>query len=227
MKLTLNADLGEGGPADAELMALVSAVNVGCGMHAGDPPTTRAALAHAARLDLAIGAHPGYPDREHFGRRELNWPADIIYAHVHYQLGGLLALASVSGATVSYLKPHGALYHRCAADHEVAKAVAAVAWQHALALVGLPDSELEAAAATLRVPFRREGFADRRYDAAGKLVPRDRPDALLHDSAEAVEQVLRLAETLQIETVCVHGDTPGALAFTQAVRDGLESAGAL
>ena len=218
----LNADLGEGAAHDAELMPLIRAANVGCGQHAGDALTARAALKLAARHGVEVGAHPGYPDRANFGRAELSWNAETAGAHLLMQVGGLIALARAIPVAVTFLKPHGALYHRANADPAIAGAVAAVALLNGLELVGLPDSELARAAARLNIPYRREGYADRRYSPAGTLVPRDRPDALIHDPAKAAEQARRLAG--HIDTLCVHGDTPGALAFTRELAARLNSA---
>lgn len=221
----LNADVGEGAGADADLMPLVDAANVGCGAHAGDPVVTRAALELARDHGVEIGAHPGYPDRDHAGRRELGWPPEQIGPHLLSQVGGLLMLARALPAVVTYLKPHGALYHRANSDPAIARTVAAVALLTGLELVGLPDSELEAAARRLNRPYRREGFADRRYLSDGTLVPRTAPDALITDPAEAAEQVRRLVRDYGVETVCVHGDTPGAAEFTRALRQALEMNG--
>ena len=209
----LNADLGEGAAHDAELMPLIRAANVGCGRHAGDALTARAALKLAARHGVEVGAHPGYPDRATFGRAELGWDAETAGANLLMQVGGLIALARAVPVAVTFLKPHGALYHRANADPTMAGVVAAVALLTGLDLVGLPGSELARAAAKLNVPYRREGFADRRYAPDGTLVPRDQPDALIRDPAEAAEQARRLAGG--IDTLCVHGDTPGALAFAR------------
>ena len=211
--LPLNADLGEGGTHDAELMSLIRAANIGCGQHAGDAVTARAALRLAAARGVEVGAHPGYPDRINFGRVELGWDAETIGANLLMQVGGLLALARTLPVAVTYLKPHGALYHRANSDPSIAGAVAAVALLSGLELVGLPHSALATAAAKLNIPYRREGFADRRYSPDGSLVPRNQPDAIIHDPTEAAQQMRRLIGT--VDTVCVHGDTPDAVLFTR------------
>ena len=221
--LDWNADLGEGSPHDAEVMAAVTTVNVCCGAHAGDPGLIRRTLELAKRHDVTVNAHPGYFDREHFGRRELDLPPGELAAQLQYQLGGLLALARVAGVTVVGLKPHGALYHQAGRDPAVARVVAAAALLNGLGLVGLPGSALQSAAEALRVPYRREGFADRRYRADGTLVPRTEPGAVLDDPVEAAGQIARLAASGVIDTVCVHGDHPGAAAFARAVRGRLGS----
>ena len=216
--LDWNADLGEGSPHDAEVMAAVTSVNVACGGHAGDPGLIRRTLELTKRYAVTVNAHPGYFDREHFGRRDLDLPPGELAAQLQYQLGGLLALARVAGVPVAGLKPHGALYHRAGRDPEVARTVAAAALLNGLGLVGQPGSALQAAAAALRVPYRREGFVDRRYRPDGSLVPRGEPGAVLSDPAEAAAQVARLAASGAIDTVCVHGDHPGVAGFVRAVR---------
>jgi len=216
--LDWNADLGEGSPHDAELMAAVTSVNVACGGHAGDPGLIRRTLELTKRHPVTVNAHPGYFDRDHFGRRELDLPPGELAAQLQYQLGGLLALARVAGVAVAGLKPHGGLYHQAGRDPAVARVVAAAALLNGLGLVGPPGAALEAAAASLRVPYRREGFADRGYRPDGTLIPRGEAGATLTDPAAAVAQVARLAASGAIDTVCVHGDHPGVVAFVVAVR---------
>ncbi len=225
MEIDLNADLGEGAGFDAELMPLVTSANVCCGAHAGDPDTTRATLELAARHGVTVGAHPGYPDREHLGRRELHVRPEQVGTLCLYQIGGLEALARVVPVPVKYLKPHGALYNQACRDEPLARAVAAVALLSGLALVGLPGSRLEVAADRIGLPFVPEGFADRRYRPDGSLVPRTEPDAFVHDPAEAVRQVQWLIRERGVRTVCVHGDNPEAVAFTRAVRGALLARG--
>ncbi len=216
--LDWNADLGEGSPHDAEVMAAVTTVNVCCGAHAGDPGLIRRTLELAKRHAVAVNAHPGYFDREHFGRRELDLPPGELAAQLQYQLGGLLALARVAGVTVVGLKPHGALYHQAGRDPAVARVVAAAALLNGLGLVGPPGSALQAAAGALRVPFRREGFVDRRYRPDGTLVPRSEAGAVIDDPAAAAAQVARLTASGAVDTLCVHGDHPGVAEFVLAVR---------
>jgi UPF0271 protein len=225
MEFDLNADLGEGSPFDAELMTIVTSANVCCGMHAGSPVVSRATLDLARRCGVAVGAHPGYPDHEHFGRRELHLPTAEVGAHCLYQVGGLEALARVVPVAVKYLKPHGALYNQAGRDAELARTIAAVCLLRGLTLVGLPGSELETAAGRVAVPFVAEGFADRRYRPDGTLVPRSEPDAFVHDSDEAVAQVDRLIRERGVRTICVHGDNPDAVAFARAVREALVARG--
>jgi UPF0271 protein len=225
MEIDLNADLGEGAGFDAELMPLVTSANVCCGAHAGSPDVTRDTLALAARHGVTVGAHPGYADREHFGRRELAVSPHEVGTLCLYQVGGLEALARVTPVRVAYLKPHGALYNQACRDPDLARAVAAVALVSGLTLVGLPGSELERAAGRLNLPFAAEGFADRRYRPDGSLVPRTDPDAFVHDPGEAVAQVERLIRHRGVRTVCVHGDNPAAVAFAGAVRAALLARG--
>lgn len=226
MDIDLNADLGEGAGFDAALMPLVTSANVCCGAHAGDPVVLRATLELAAKHGVAVGAHPGYPDREHFGRVDLPLsPADV-RTHCQYQVGGLEAVARIVPVAVRYLKPHGALYNRACREEKIAGAVAAVAFTTGLAVVGLPGSALEAAADRLHLPFVPEGYADRKYRPDGSLVPRGEPGAFVHDPQEAVEQVEWLVREKGVRTVCVHGDNPDAVAFASAVRAALLARGA-
>jgi UPF0271 protein len=224
MAIDLNCDLGEGGPFDAELMPLITSANVACGFHAGDPSTARAALAAAARLGVQVGAHPGFPDREGFGRRELARPEAQVFDECAYQIGALAGLARAVGLALRYVKPHGALYNLACRDDAYARPVVAAAELFGLALMGLPDSRLQALCAG-RVPFVAEGFADRRYLPDGSLVPRGRPGAFVEDPAEAVRQAQRLLRDQDVRTLCVHGDNPQALAFVRALRAALAAEG--
>jgi|SRR5579883_2094280 len=225
MEIDLNADLGEGAGTDAELMPLLTSANVSCGFHAGDPDGVRETLALAAARGVAVGAHPGYPDREHFGRRDHDLTDRQLGTLLFYQLGALQGLARAAGVPVRYVKPHGALYNQACRDARVAKPVAAAAFLSGLAVVGLPGSELEAAARVVGVRFVAEGFADRRYRPDGSLVPRSDPGAFVDDPGEAVAQVEWLIREKGVRTVCVHGDNPEAVAFVGAVRDVLLARG--
>ena len=222
-RIDLNADVGEGFD-DATVAPYVSSLNVACGAHAGDERAMRAALALARDHGLAVGAHPGYPDRERFGRVETGLPAGAIAATVLRQVGELAALGRESGVRLSHVKPHGALYHRVSADGEAARAVvAAVAsLDRELAVVGWPGSALLAAAAAEGLATAPEGFAERGYAADGELLPRASPRALLGRD-EAVAQALALAP--RVRTICLHSDSPGAAELARALRCGLESAG--
>jgi UPF0271 protein len=224
MEIDLNCDLGEGSPHDAELMALITSANVACGFHAGDPGTARAALEAAARHGVQVGAHPGFPDREHFGRRELTRTARQVFDDCVYQVGALTGLARAAALVLRYVKPHGALYNMACRDEVYARPVVDAAALFGLAVMGLPRSRLEAASAG-RCPFVAEGFADRRYQPDGSLVPRSRPDAFVADPAEAVRQAERLVREQGVRTLCVHGDNPEALAFVRALREALTRQG--
>jgi UPF0271 protein len=224
MEIDLNCDLGEGCPHDAELMGLITSANVACGFHAGDPGTARAALEAAARHGVQVGAHPGFPDREHFGRREMERSARHVFDDCVYQVGALAGLARAAGVVLRYVKPHGALYNQACRDDRYARPVVDAAALLGLAVMGLPGSRLEAACAG-RCPFIAEGFADRRYLPDGSLVPRGRPDAFVTDPAEAVRQAERLVRERGVRTLCVHGDDPQALAFVRALREALTRQG--
>lgn len=243
----LNADLGEAfGPwpmgRDAELMAAVSSANIACGWHAGDPAVMARTVGLALDAGIAVGAHPGYPDLAGFGRRSMAMGEDEVYGAVLYQVGALAAFAAARGASLSHVKPHGALYNDAAADSAKARGVAravrdAARLAPALTLVGLPGSELEKAAAELGLAYAREFFADRAYDDEGRLVPRGRPGAVIHDAELAVERSLRALEEgvvtsasgraipIRFETICLHGDAPEAAAFALRLRAALEAAG--
>jgi UPF0271 protein len=223
-RIDLNADAGEGFDSD-ELFAALSTISIACGAHAGDEATIRAALAGAHDCGLAAGAHPGYPDREHFGRVETGLPAGAIAATVLRQVGQLAALALESGLRLTHVKPHGALYHRVARDPEAARAfVSAVsALDEELAIVGFPGSELLAAAAAAGLTPVAEGFADRGYAGDGTLLARGERGALLSGKSAAA-QAAELARR-GVKTLCVHSDSPGAAATARAVRRALEEAG--
>jgi UPF0271 protein len=224
MDIDLNCDLGEGCPQDVALLPLITSANVCCGWHAGDPATAMTTLEGARQHGVRVGAHPGFADREHFGRRELVQSEKQIEVDSVYQVGALIALARAAGTSVAYLKPHGALYNMACRDDAYARPVIAVAAFFQLPLLGLPGSRLQALSAG-RCRFVAEGFADRRYRPDGSLVPRDQPEAFVHDPAEAVAQTGRLVRERGIETVCVHGDNPQALAFVRALRQALLDAG--
>ncbi|SDQ86151.1 LamB/YcsF family protein [Quadrisphaera sp. DSM 44207] len=240
----LNADLGEGLGVwrlgdDAALLDLVSSANVACGFHAGDAATLLAACEGAARRGVAVGAQVSYRDLVGFGRRFVDYePADLT-ADVLYQLGALDGLARAAGTRVRYLKPHGALYH--AVVHHEAQAAAVVEavrrYDAALPVLGPPGSALLRAAQGAGLRAAPEAFADRGYTPAGTLVPRGEPGALLADAGEVAARVLALVTegvvravdgtpvAVAAESVCLHGDTPGAVAMARAVRERLQEAG--
>jgi 5-oxoprolinase (ATP-hydrolysing) subunit A len=225
MLLDLNADLGEGAGFDADLMRLVTSANVCCGAHAGSADETAATLALARGHGVAVGAHPGYPDRANFGRTPVAAPSNTLYAQISHQLAGFVAAAQRAGVAVRYVKPHGAMYNQAAADPAFANVVCSAVAGWALPVMGLPGSRMEAMCAALGLPFVAEGFADRRYRPDGSLVPRTEADAFVHDPAEAVAQIEQLVRERGVTSVCVHGDNPEAVVFTAAVRDGLVARG--
>ena len=224
MDIDLNCDLGEGCTGDAELMPLITSANIACGFHAGDPATALAALTAAARHGVRAGAHPSFPDRGGFGRRELTRTEKQVYEDCVYQIGALAGLARAAGAPLRYVKPHGALYHLACRDDAYARPVVEAVALFGLQLMGLPNSRLQALSAG-RCPFVAEGFADRRYQPDGSLTPRARPDAFVADPAEAVRQAEWLVRTRGVRTLCVHGDNPQALAFVRELRAALERQG--
>jgi UPF0271 protein len=210
----LNADLGEI-PGDLALMEVVTSANIACGGHAGDPETMRAAVAKARASGVAIGAHPSYLDREGFGRRETGQSPSEVAIQVRRQVESLSELAEVR-----YVKLHGALYHRANTDEEMAEAILGeLPVRHLLAQEGALTRLGRAAG--FRVTL--EGFCDRAYRPDGSLVPRGEPGAVLTDPEEVLAQAVRLAANFG--SLCLHGDTPGALGFARNVRQGLEEAG--
>ncbi|MCC6417324.1 MAG: LamB/YcsF family protein [Gemmataceae bacterium] len=224
MEIDLNCDLGEGCAHDEELLGLVTSANVACGGHAGDPSLAFATLASAARHDVRAGAHPGFADREHFGRRELPRTQQQAFEECVYQVGALAGLARAVGRPLSHLKPHGALYNLACRDDAFARPVVAAAALFDLPLLGLPGSRLEALSAG-HCRFVAEGFADRRYLPDGSLVPRSRPDAFIESPADAVRQVEWLVRECGVRTICVHGDNPEAVAFVRELRAALTRQG--
>jgi UPF0271 protein len=224
MQIDLNSDLGEGCASDAELMPLLTSANVACGFHAGDAQTALATLRLAARHGVQVGAHPGFADRENFGRRELSLPAEQVLAECVYQIGAVIGLARVVGIEVAYVKPHGGLYNLACRDAALARVVVEAVEPFGLMVMGLPGSQLESACAG-RCPFVAEGFADRRYLPDGSLVPRSRPDAFVEDPSEAALQAERLIHERGVRTLCVHGDNPRAVVFVRELREHLTRRG--
>jgi UPF0271 protein len=228
----LNADLGESYGAwslgdDEALLDLVTSANVACGFHAGDPRTMARTVAVAAQRDVRIGAQVSYPDLVGFGRRRMDVDAETLTADVLYQLGALHAMCVACGTSVAYLKPHGALYNRIVDDEEQATAVVAAIkqWPEDIPLMTLPDSVAADVAAREGVAVIREGFADRAYTDGGRLVQRSEPGAVLTDADEIAAHAVSLVVDRNVESICVHGDTPGAVAIARAVRVALDAAG--
>ena len=220
MQVDLNCDLGEGCPHDAELMPLITSANIACGFHAGDPATAHATLRLAAQQGVQVGAHPGFADREHFGRREQARTQTQIFEECVYQIGALAGLARAVGVSLAYVKPHGALYNMACRDDVYARPIVEAVALFGLSLMALPDSQLEVLSAG-RCPFVREGFADRRYLPDGSLVPRSREDAFVTDAAEAVRQAEWLLRERGVRTLCIHGDNPQAVNFARQLRETL------
>lgn len=216
----LNADLGEEVTDDDALLAVVTSANVACGYHAGSLAVMREVCAEAAAQGVSIGAHVSYADREHFGRVARDVDAALLREQVADQVGTLVEVARAAGTAVRYLKPHGALYHRVLHDAEQARAV--LAGSGDLPVLGMPGVCLDLAAAAGRTVWL-EGFADRRSGPDGRLLPRSEPGAVLHQPHEVVAQALAVAGS--VASVCLHGDSPGALAHAVAVRAGLVGAG--
>ena len=219
--IDLNADLGEEITDDAALLAVVTSANVACGYHAGTPETMRFVCEEAARRGVAIGAQVSYLDREHFGRRALDIEESLLREHVFDQVGQLCDIADAAGTTVSYVKPHGALYNRVVTDEDQARAV--LAGSGSLPVLGLAGGALLRLAEAAGRTVWREGFPDRGYTAEGHLVPRDQPGALVHERDVVAANAVALADA--VDSVCVHGDSVGAVAAAQAVRRALEAAG--
>ena len=242
--MDLNSDLGEGYGRwtlgdDAALLEVVTSANVACGFHAGDPATIDRTVRTAVERGVAVGAQVSYPDLVGFGRREIDVPPDELTADVLYQLGALEAFAKAAGSRVRYVKPHGALYNRIARDPVQAAAVveAIRRYDPALPLLTLPGSVAMEAAGEAGIPSVGEGFADRAYTAEGRLVSRREPGAVLHDPEQVAARAVVMATehrveaaggeqvAVEVRSLCVHGDTPGAVDLARAVRTALEHAG--
>lgn len=219
-RVDLNADLGEEVTDDAALLAVVTSANVACGYHAGNAAIMRAVCAEAAERGVSVGAQVSYADRENFGRVARDVPPDVLREQVADQVGTLSALAGEAGTTVRYVKPHGALYHRVIDDEEQAAAV--LAGSGHLPVLGMPGRLLELAAEAGRAEWH-EGFPDRGYAADGRLLPRGEPGALLEDADAIADAALRLAG--RVDSLCLHGDSPGAVDHARAVRAALTGAG--
>jgi UPF0271 protein len=233
--IDLNCDLGEGASNDEALMPLITSANVACGLHAGDAHTMTRTLRWARQHGVAVGAHPGYADREHFGRRELNLSVPEIESLVLFQIGALAVLARAEGVTLSHVKPHGALYNQAARDRALATAIARAVrgFSREVILVGLAGSALIEAGTEAGLRVASEGFPDRGYNPDGTLMSRALPGAV-HENAEAVaanavrlatEGIMLGARRVSVDTLCIHGDGPHAVEFAQAVRAALEQRG--
>jgi UPF0271 protein len=243
-RVDLNCDMGESFGAyrigaDEEVFPYITSANVACGFHGGDPTVMRTTIARARERNVAIGAHPGFPDLIGFGRRNIDATTDEVYDLVVYQIGALLGFANAAGVQMQHVKPHGALYNMAVGKPQLAAAIARAVRDvdRGLVLFGLPGSHLisEGESAGLRTAC--EAFADRNYMSDGTLVSRRRPDAHVHDAGEAVARAIRMvrdgtvtpvdgpAISIHVDTICIHGDGPHAAQFAQQLRTGFESTG--
>jgi 5-oxoprolinase (ATP-hydrolysing) subunit A len=241
--IDLNCDMGESfGPwkmgQDEAVMPLITSANIACGAHAGDPDVMAMSVKLARQYNVAVGAHPGYPDLRWFGRRPMRLTPDEIVNLILTQVGALWAIARSQGAELTHVKPHGALYNQACADRQLAKPVvhAVGSFSRHLYLMGLPASELEAEAHDRGLPFLAEGFLDRAYEPNGSLRDRYLPGAVLTDPAHAAAQAQDLARgtvkahdgttiRVDVQTLCIHGDSPGAAEFAGVARRALKEAG--
>jgi len=243
-RIDLNCDMGELPQAIADgtqesLMPSFTSVNVACGGHAGDAQTMQATIEQALRWKLAVGAHPGYPDRANFGRVELNLSPEAVADSVYQQVRALAEIAERNGVSLTHVKPHGALYNQAVHNRELAKAIAkgVARWKPHIVLVGLAGSPMLDVFRDTGFPVAAEAFADRRYESDGTLRSRKHEDALIHDPAEAARQALSIVErgfvlarngsevAVSAQTICIHGDTPGAPQIAIAVAQTLRQAG--
>jgi len=244
MQIDLNGDVGESFGAyemgdDAALIPILTSVNIACGFHAGDPGVMRATVALAREHGTAVGAHPGFPDLVGFGRREMKATPREVEDLVAYQIGALAAIAAAQGVRLAHVKPHGALYNMAARDVDLADAIARAiaAVDPSLALFGLPGSQSLEAAQRHKVRAVSEAFADRAYRRDGSLVPRNEPGAVIDDEQIVVTRAVAIARErmvfaadgtrvpLDVQTICVHGDTPGATVLASRIRKALSDAG--
>jgi UPF0271 protein len=238
VSVDLNADVGEG-MDDAQLLPYVTSANVACGIHAGDPVTMDQTVEIALSRGVRVGAHPGYPDRENFGRVLVEMSADEIENLIVYQVAALAGFVRSRGGRMTHVKPHGALYHSGAEFPDVARAIAEGVRRVGsdLVLVGAAGSMLIGAGQEAGLPVAEEAFADRRYRADGTLVPRGRPGAVIVDPEEAAEQAVGLARdrlvvaedssrlSIRADTICLHGDTPGAVEIARRIHERFRTAG--
>ncbi len=246
MRVDLNCDMGESFGRytlgnDAAMLDVVTSANIACGMHAGDPTVMARTVHWAAEKGVAIGAHPGYPDLQGFGRRHMSLSPNELRNFLIYQVSALAGFARAEGVTLTHVKPHGALYNRVARDKDLAASVtqAIADLDPTLIITTQPGSMLALAARGAGLNVAYEGFVDRAYNEDGTLVSRSQPGAVIHDVHKNIARAVRMVthgevETitekiipLKINTLCIHGDTPGALAIAQQVRQALEQAGVM
>lgn len=246
LTIDLNCDMGESTELwlysiekDLSLLTYISSMNLACGFHAGDPHTMHQLVDAALAAGVAIGAHPGFPDRDNFGRTNKQYSPEEIYDMVVYQLGATAAFLHLRGARLHHVKPHGALYNMAAADNTLAMSIATAVYDYdkQLQLYGLAGSELIHAAKAVGLTTRNEVFADRTYQSDGSLTPRSQPGALINDPQQAIEQVVQMIEkntistvggyslTVVPETICLHGDGASALPFAKTIVAALTQKG--
>jgi 5-oxoprolinase (ATP-hydrolysing) subunit A len=239
VRIDFNCDLGEGCGDDAAIIPLVTSASIACGGHAGDEATMRTTLRLCREHGVAAGAHPGYPDREGFGRRELPFSPDEIRGFVREQMDTLGAIAASENMRLAHVKPHGALYNVAARDRLIAEAIVAAVREvdPELVVFGLSGSQLTASAEAADLRVAHEVFAERRYEADGSLTPRSRDEAVIHDLGETIEQVrgfvrdgsvvARTGERIRLraDTLCLHGDRADAAQFARSIRDALAADG--
>jgi UPF0271 protein len=240
--IDLNADIGElegdsGRSLDADILRVVTSCNIACGGHAGDEASMRKTLRLAKQLGVKAGVHPSYPDRENFGRVSMAISPEALRESLRQQVQAFMEIAEDEGVSIAHLKPHGALYNNAAKDEDVAAVIAGVAAERGIStIVGLPGSKVRDAAITHNLQFCAEGFADRAYEDDGSLRARDRNGAVLHNADEQAKQALELVSGnvtafsgehihFEVQTICLHGDTPGAFEAAKAIRAALEATG--
>ena len=238
--IDFNSDLGEGAGTDMALMPLVTSANIACGGHAGNDNTMRTTVELAMRHKVAIGAHPGYPDRERFGRVPMEIPSRELSESIRRQLDSLIGIAGRMGARVTHVKAHGALYNQAERDAAIARSIIfgiqAATGGHELVIVAPPGSAMLDEAKGMGMKVAREGFVDRRYEPDGTLQSRSIAGAVITNPGDAMRQALSFVKNggvtaingsflkLEVDTLCVHGDTPGAADIARAVRDALNTA---
>ncbi len=231
-KADLNSDLGEGALFDAEIIPLISSANVACGFHSGDSVMMDKTIELCKASSVGLGAHPGYPDKENFGRTDMNVTPDEVYDFTLYQIGAIGALAKAKGVKLEHVKPHGAMYNKAAKNPDLALAIAQAVkdYDENLILLALSGSEMINAAKKVGIRYASEVFADRAYEADGTLRPRKLEGSMITDENEAVERVIRMIKegkvkaytgedvSLEAHSVCVHGDSAKALDFVRVLN---------
>ncbi|UNU73658.1 5-oxoprolinase subunit PxpA [Moraxella nasovis] len=239
MNIDLNADVGEGFGFDQDLMAIISSANICAGLHAGSVADMVKTLGFAKTHGVKIGIHPSYDDRQNFGRTPQNLPDEQVRALLFYQMGAVKSVCQMMGLSARYVKPHGALYNQASTDPKLAHTIAQAVYEFdpTLALMGLSGGELIQAGQNIGLDTICEVFADRRYNADGTLVARTQPNALIDNTDEAIAQVLRMVEygqvvavdgsviTLDVDSICLHGDGKHALVFAHKIKDTLLNKG--